>query len=276
MSEERAIIRRTEGRRHGPITRLVSPEDLGELIKPFVFLDRLSAPAGVGLGAGFGWHPHSGIATVTTSFTGDGWYEDSTGERGDFQAGGIEWMQAGGGVWHTGGPKAAADSGFLSFQLWLALPEALEHADPKSFYVAPEAAPTVGPTRLILGSYGAARSPIPPVANLTYLQVTLEADERWTYRPPSGQTVAWLAVAAGRLVVSGVQLVTELVIFAPSEAEISVEALQPTQFVLGSAAPHPHPLALGYYSVHTSEAALERGETGIRRVQARLQAEGRI
>jgi hypothetical protein len=85
--------------------------------------------------------------------------------------------------------------------------------------------------------------------------------------------VAWLAVAAGRLVVSGVQLVTELAIFAPSEAEISVEALQPTQFVLGSAAPHPHPLALGYYSVHTSEAALERGETGIRRVQARLQAE---
>ena len=55
-----------------------------------------------------------------------------------------------------------------------------------------------------------------------------------------------------------------------------LEALEPSQFVLGSAAPHPHRLALGHYSVHTSEAALEQGEAGIRAVKARLQAEGRL
>jgi redox-sensitive bicupin YhaK (pirin superfamily) len=240
-------------------------------------------PAGADLGAGFGWHPHSGIATITVAFKGGGWYADSTGGEGDFRAGGVEWMQAGGGVWHTGGPSAAdaavtgiPDTGILGFQLWLALPEALENAEPKSLYLAPEAVPTEGPASVILGQYGSARSPIPPVADLTYLQVTLKAGERWTYRPPAGQTVAWLAVAAGRLQVSGAKLETEVAVFAPSEAEINVEALEPTLFVLGSAKPHPHRLVLGYYSVHTSEAALERGEAGIRALQARLQAEGRF
>ena len=59
----REIIYRTSGQTHGPITRLVSPSDLGELIKPFVFLDLAAfdgrfAPTPMG----FGWHPHSGIA----------------------------------------------------------------------------------------------------------------------------------------------------------------------------------------------------------------------
>jgi redox-sensitive bicupin YhaK (pirin superfamily) len=278
MISDRPIIQRSAGRAHGPITRLVSPGDLGELIKPFVFLDLIDAPPGAGIGGGFGWHPHSGIATVTVSFKGAGWYADSTGESGDLQAGGVEWMQAGGGVWHTGGPSATdgGRSGILGFQLWLALPEALENAAPKSLYLAPEAPPTVGPARVIVGNYGPAKSPIPPVADLTYLQVRLKAGERWDYRPPKGHTVAWLAVAAGRLAVSGVTLGLEIAVFAQSEAEISVEAVEPTQFVLGSAAPHPHPLVLGYYSVHTSQAALERGEAGIRALKARLEAAGRL
>ncbi len=36
---EREMVRRTRGTSHGPITRLVSPSDLGQAIKPFVFLD---------------------------------------------------------------------------------------------------------------------------------------------------------------------------------------------------------------------------------------------
>ena len=64
----RQIIRRTRGLRHGPITRLMSPGDLGEALKPFVFLDlfdmeKASFP-------GFGLHPHSGITTVTHLFEG--------------------------------------------------------------------------------------------------------------------------------------------------------------------------------------------------------------
>src|SRR6202045_4294792 len=61
-SKARAIVQRTRGRTHGPVTRLMSPSDLGELPKPFVFLDLFDhegAPFNGGL------HPHSGIATLT-------------------------------------------------------------------------------------------------------------------------------------------------------------------------------------------------------------------
>jgi redox-sensitive bicupin YhaK (pirin superfamily) len=57
------IAERTRGRKHGPITRLMSPSDFGRLLKPFVFLDLIDNQ-GTPF-SGFGLHPHSGIATVT-------------------------------------------------------------------------------------------------------------------------------------------------------------------------------------------------------------------
>jgi len=64
----RAIALRTRGHSHGPITRLVSPGDIGRLIKPFVFLDYFEAdPANA---PKFGFHPHSGIATLTLILSG--------------------------------------------------------------------------------------------------------------------------------------------------------------------------------------------------------------
>src|ERR1700719_752795 len=95
------IARRTRGQTHGPITRLMSPSDFGELLKPFVFLD-LFDDHGTPF-AGFGLHPHSGIATLTYLAEGSACYEDTTGATGVLPAGGVEWMRAGGGVWHGGG-----------------------------------------------------------------------------------------------------------------------------------------------------------------------------
>jgi redox-sensitive bicupin YhaK (pirin superfamily) len=89
--EVRAIVHRTRGQTHGPITRLVSPSDLGGLIKPFVFLDLFKIPAsGEPL---FGWHPHSGIATLTLVQEGATSYEETTGQKGVLRAGGVEWMR---------------------------------------------------------------------------------------------------------------------------------------------------------------------------------------
>jgi redox-sensitive bicupin YhaK (pirin superfamily) len=64
----RRIIRRTRGMRHGPITRLMSPSDLGQVIKPFVFLDLFDLR---GWSGSTDLHPHSGIATVTYLFEGN-------------------------------------------------------------------------------------------------------------------------------------------------------------------------------------------------------------
>ena len=97
----RQIVRRTRGQSHGPITRLMSPSDFGEFLKPFVFLDLFDFD-GAAFG-GLGLHPHSGIATLTYVAEGGVSYEDTNGATGIVPAGGVEWMQAGGGVWHGGG-----------------------------------------------------------------------------------------------------------------------------------------------------------------------------
>src|SRR5258705_13608988 len=111
----RQIVHRPHGRRQGPIPRLVSPSDLGQTLKPFVFLDLFDTERGSF--SGVGWHPHSGIATLTYLWEGSVRYEDTTGAAGLLPAGGVEWFKAAGGAWHGGG---AGDSGrSRGFQLWL-------------------------------------------------------------------------------------------------------------------------------------------------------------
>src|SRR5437899_7103283 len=80
VASKRQIILRTKGQPHGPVTRVLSPNDIGELIKPFVFLDHFDfTPSG---GAMFPMHPHSGIATLTVLLSGSMRYEDTTGAQG--------------------------------------------------------------------------------------------------------------------------------------------------------------------------------------------------
>ena len=61
----RRITHKTRGRTHGMVTRLMSPGDLGEILKPFVFLDLFDNPGGEPLPHLLGLHPHSGLATLT-------------------------------------------------------------------------------------------------------------------------------------------------------------------------------------------------------------------
>jgi redox-sensitive bicupin YhaK (pirin superfamily) len=87
----RSIARRTHGQNHGLVTRLMSPSDFGEILKPFVFLDLFDhqgAPFNGGL------HPHSGIATLSYVIEGAVSFIDPENVRGTLSAGGVEWMQA--------------------------------------------------------------------------------------------------------------------------------------------------------------------------------------
>ncbi|MBV8465283.1 MAG: pirin family protein [Burkholderiales bacterium] len=269
--DSRRVALQTSGHTHGPITRLVSPGDLGEQIKPFIFLDHCRIRPGWG---GMGMHPHSGIATLTWAIRGSIRYEDSTGQSGVLPAGGVEWMRAGGGVWHGGG--VAGHAPFEGFQLWVALPPTLENGPAESLYLAPDCIPTIGPAKLLLGSYGGAVSAIPPVAPMNYLGVTLEDGESWEYQPPPGHDVAWIAVNRGELQVSDAIGPGWLAIFEEGEAPIRCKAVGRTEFVLGSALKHPHELVLGSYSVHTNSDALRKGEASIRRIGLALADAGKL
>lgn len=262
----RQLRERSRGHTNGPVTRLMSPGGLGEYVKPFVFLDNFnirpgSAPMG-------GMHPHSGIATITVVLSGAMDYADSTGAKGTLAQGGVEWMRAGGGVWHGGG--AMVGTGIQGFQLWVALPPEQENGPADSQYLEPEQVPSEGPARVILGRYGNVHSIIDTGMPMNYLHVRLKDGEQWRYAPPAGHTLGWVAVASGKLHAAGAVLQEEIALFEESEAALDFIAEGETEFVLGSAIKHPHPLVLGYYSVHTSADALQRGEAGIERIRMQL------
>jgi len=271
----RAVVYRTKGRSHGPVTRLMSPSDMGELLKPFVFLDHIDVkgPSREGF-SGFSLHPHSGIATLTWLFEGAVRYEDNLGRRGEIHQGWVEWMHAGGGAWHGGSPGER--DRLRGFQLWVALPPEAELAEAHSRYLRPQELSTHGPVTVLLGEHGAAKGSIEAPSPINYFSVRLKAGQDWHYQPPQGHQVAWAAVSSGRLRSSASIEAGEFVAFEEGNRAIAFEAESDAEFVIGSATKHPHDLVLGYYSVHTSAEALRAGEARIRQVGVRLREEGRL
>src|ERR1700680_3360100 len=265
------IARRTRGQSHGPITRLMSPFDFGRLLKPFVFLDLIDNQGKPF--SGFGLHPHSGIATLTYVAEGSVRYEDTNGATGLLRAGGIEWMRAGGGVWHGGGTGESGRT--RGFQLWIALPPELELGTSESLYLSPEVIPHDGPARVLLGSYGTATSEIKAPSPMNYLAVRLKAGECWSYQPPAGHTVLWTAVGMGSVLIPDELQQGDLAFLKPT-AVIEFEAQSDAEFVLGSAVPHDYDLVLGSHSVHTSADALREAEARISAIQTHLIGQGRL
>lgn len=277
MSNDPGVLARrvamvTRGHRSGPITRLMSPSDLGRHLRPFVFLDLIdligTTPHGIHL------HPHSGIATITVILEGNVGFEDTLGQGGTIPQGGVEWMKAGGGAWH-GGDFGDADR-LRGFQLWVALPPQLELGAPESIYLDPGEIEHDGPVKVLLGCYGKAKSPLPAPSSINYLAIKLKAGERWRYVPPEGHAVGWAAVSIGEVLVPGKVSAGDLVVFEESEDAIDFHAVTDTEFVLGSAVEHPHDLVLGHYSVHTSAEALQAGEARIREIGMQLRDQGRL
>jgi redox-sensitive bicupin YhaK (pirin superfamily) len=185
-------------------------------------------------------------------------------------------------VWHSSSPTAGI--AMRGFQLWVALPPALENAVAYSSYLAPEAIPQVGPARLLLGQYDGAKSEITSPSDMNYLAVNLKAGESWTYLPPAGHTVAWAALSRGTVSVGELadapMAAGEMVVFDQSAGSITFKALESSEtnaeFVIGSAVQHPHELVLGRYSVHTSPAALQLGEATIKQMGVALATQRRL
>jgi AraC-like DNA-binding protein len=94
-------------------------------------------------------------------------------------------MRASSGVWHTGG--MSGNERIKGFQLWVAMPPALELAEPESQYLKASDLGFAGPARVIAGEYDGVKSIVGSPSGMTYLDVRLKAGERWTYQPPRGR-----------------------------------------------------------------------------------------
>jgi redox-sensitive bicupin YhaK (pirin superfamily) len=211
---------------------------------------------------------------VTYLFEGSICYEDSNKSTGVVPAGGVEWFKAAHGAWHAGGP---GDTGRArGFQLWLALPPDHELGPVENIYLSPDKVAFDGPARVLVGEYGAGTSQLNAGASLNYLAVRLRSGESWRYQPPADHRVGWISLSQGRLRVPEPVDGGELVIFEASDRALEITGDADAEFVIGSAVPHPYELALGNYSVHTSDAALRAGEQRLKEIQRRLRSEGRL
>jgi redox-sensitive bicupin YhaK (pirin superfamily) len=196
-------------------------------------------------------------------------YEDTTGKNGILKAGGLEWMNAGGGAWHQG---RMLGSGLVTgFQLWVPLPPGVEDGPSEGLYIPPEQVAVLeipgGRIRVLLGEYpNAARavsSPIVSHQSMNYLVAELDASASWAYHPPHSHDVAWAFVFEGRPTVLERTSHQELLVF-DGDGAIEINSTSgPSKILLGSGHRHDYPLVLGSSSVHTNKQSLARGQQRI-------------
>jgi len=136
--------------------------------------------------AGFPWHPHRGIETITYVLAGTVEHGDSMGNRGAIAAGDVQWMTAGRGIIHQEMPKGDATGRMHGFQLWANLPGNLKMTAPRYQEVKSAEIPEITDddgtkVRLVCGSFWGKTGPVDGIAaEPTYLDVTVPAGHRKT------------------------------------------------------------------------------------------------
>ncbi len=165
-----------------------------ELFDPFLMLDDFRGDDPSQYEAGFPWHPHRGIETITYMLEGEVDHGDSMGNSGTIGPGDVQWMTAGSGVIHQEMPRGDTRKRMGGFQLWANLPAAHKMIDPRYRGITADEIPvemTPGvQVRVICGTVGSSVGPVGEVViEPEYLDVTLEAGATWSHPTQSEHTV---------------------------------------------------------------------------------------
>src|SRR6202041_3389541 len=153
---------------------------------PFLLLDDFRNDVPEDYLAGFPWHPHRGIETITNVLAGTVEHGDSIGNHGAIAAGDIQWMTAGSGIIHQEMPKGDLDGRMHGFQLWANLPASLKMMAPRYQEVKaveiPETVEDDGTrARIICGTFWGKRGPIEGIAaDPIYIDVSVPPGRRKT------------------------------------------------------------------------------------------------
>jgi hypothetical protein len=151
---------------------------------PFLLLDDFRNDIPDDYLAGFPWHPHRGIETITYVLAGTVEHADSLGNHGAIAPGDLQWMTAGRGIIHQEMPKGDPLGRMHGFQLWANLPSSLKMTAPRYQEIKaleiPEVTEDDGTqARIICGSFWGKRGPVEGIAaDPTYIDVTVPPGKR--------------------------------------------------------------------------------------------------
>jgi len=153
---------------------------------PFLLLDDFRNDIPEDYMAGFPWHPHRGIETITYVLAGTVEHGDSMGNHGTIGAGDVQWMTAGSGIIHQEMPKGDEAGRMHGFQLWANLPSSLKMTPPRYQEVKAASIPEVTDddgtrVRVVCGDYRGIKGPVEGVAAAPiYLDVSVPPGDRKT------------------------------------------------------------------------------------------------
>jgi len=151
---------------------------------PFLLLDDFRNDNPADYRAGFPWHPHRGIETITYVLAGTVEHGDSLGNRGNLGAGDVQWMTAGSGILHQEMPKGDPHGRMHGFQLWANLPSSLKMTKPRYQDVLSAEIPEVVDddgtrVRVICGDFWGKTGPVQGVAaDPRYVDVSVPPRQR--------------------------------------------------------------------------------------------------
>jgi len=151
---------------------------------PFLLLDDFRNERPEDYLAGFPWHPHRGIETITYVLAGTVEHGDSMGNKGAISAGDIQWMTAGRGIIHQEMPKGDPQGRMHGFQLWGNLPASLKMTEPRYQEVKAADIPEITDddgtrVRIVSGSFWGKNGPVDQIAaDPVYLDVSVPAGRR--------------------------------------------------------------------------------------------------
>jgi redox-sensitive bicupin YhaK (pirin superfamily) len=217
---------------------------------PFLLLDDFRNDEPEEYLAGFPWHPHRGIETITYVLAGTVEHGDSIGNRGEIRAGDIQWMTAGSGIIHQEMPRGDSKGRMYGFQLWANLPASLKMTRPGYQEVKAADIPIISDgdgaqVRIVCGRYGNTRGPVKGVAaEPEYLDVSLPAGLRKSF-PVAGDhnAFAYVFEGSGTFAETTVAENRSLVLFGPGDEVVVQAGPDGVRFLLVSGKPLKEPVA---------------------------------
>ncbi|MBN2353288.1 MAG: pirin family protein [Spirochaetales bacterium] len=170
-------------------------------LDPFLLLDDFHSDSPDDYLAGFPWHPHRGIETITYMLEGTVEHGDSMGNGGVIRPGEVQWMTAGSGIIHQEMPKGDERGAMWGFQLWANLPRTHKMMDPRYREITSDMIPEADGgggvrVRVVCGEVGSVRGPVTDIIiEPEYLDVSVPAGATFSrgFRP--GHTVFAYVVA---------------------------------------------------------------------------------